>query len=92
MGEYHVFGMEWLKTYYLGVDAIKFYVDGVYSGTTYAAQNATFESWPFTADRPEFIILNLALGGNMGGTINNDIFNNPVIMYVDWVRVYQKKM
>ena len=92
VGEYHVFGMEWLKTYYLGVDAIKFYVDGVYSGTTYAAQNATFESWPFTADRPEFIILNLALGGNMGGTINNDIFNNPVIMYVDWVRVYQKKM
>lgn len=92
VGEYHVYGMEWLKTYYLGVDAIKFYVDGVYSGVVYASQNATFESWPFTSDRPEFIILNLAIGGNMGGTINDDIFNSPVIMYVDWIHVYQKQM
>lgn len=92
VGEYHVYGMEWLKMYYLGRDAIKFYVDGVYSGTTYAAQNADFESWPFTDDRPEYIILNLAIGGTMGGTINDDIFNSPVIMYVDWIHVYQKQM
>jgi hypothetical protein len=37
------------------------------------------------------MILNLALGGTMGGTINDVIFDNPVIMKVDYVRVYQRK-
>ena len=45
--------------------------------------------WPFNDDF--FIILNMALGGNMGGTINDDIFEQDVVMYVDYVRVYQKK-
>ena len=62
-GEYHVYGVEWLRTYWLGVDAIKFYVDDQYVGSTYASANSTFEDWPFTADRPEYIILNLAIGG-----------------------------
>ena len=90
-GGYHVYGVEWLQTYWMGVDALKFYVDGVYAGSAYASINSTFEDWPFTADRPEYIILNMAIGGTMGGSINEDMFNNPVIMYVDWVHVYQKQ-
>jgi len=91
-GEFHVYGVEWLRTYWMGVDAMKFYVDGVYAGSTYASLNSTFEDWPFTADRPEYIILNMAIGGTMGGTINDNMFSSPVIMYVDWVRVHQKQL
>ena len=90
--EWHVFGVEWLKTYLLGCDALRFYVDDQVGGVVYSSKNSTFEDWPFTQDRPEFIILNLALGGTMGGAINDNAFNNPVIMYVDWVHVYQKVM
>ena len=90
-GEYHVYGVEWLRTYWMGVDALKFYVDDEYVGSAYASSTSTFEDWPFTSQRPEFIILNMAIGGTMGGSINEDAFNNPVIMYVDWVRVYQKQ-
>lgn len=90
--EWHVFGVEWLQTYLLGCDVLQFYVDDQLGGRAVASKTDTFESWPFTADRPEYIIINLALGGTMGGTINDNAFNNPVIMYVDWVHVYQKKM
>jgi len=38
--------------------------------------------------KPQFIILNLALGGAGGGTIDNSIF--PQRMTVDYVRVYQR--
>ncbi len=38
--------------------------------------------------KPQFLILNLALGGNWGGSIDDSIF--PQRMTVDYVRVYQK--
>jgi beta-glucanase (GH16 family) len=42
--------------------------------------------YPFTA--PQYLLLNLAIGGNAGGsTIDDSIF--PVRMEVDYVRVYQ---
>ncbi len=46
------------------------------------------QTWPF--DQPFHLILNLAIGGNLGGVrgIDPDIF--PVSMYIDYVRVYQK--
>jgi hypothetical protein len=34
------------------------------------------------------MILNLAIGGDLGGTVDDDIF--PVRMEVDYVRVYQR--
>ena len=43
--------------------------------------------WVF--DQPFFIILNVALGGTLGGTIAFDT-DFPVYMYVDHVRVYQR--
>jgi beta-glucanase (GH16 family) len=42
--------------------------------------------WVF--DRPFFIILNLALGGTLGGNIALDL-EFPIQYYVDYVRVYQ---
>ncbi len=45
-------------------------------------------TWPF--NRPNYFIINLALGGTLGGNIDDNIFNNPLLMKVDWVRVYQR--
>ena len=47
---------------------------------------STNEGWPF--DKPYFLILNLAIGGNWGGDIDDTIF--PSEMLVDYVRIYQK--
>ncbi|CAF3992536.1 unnamed protein product [Rotaria sordida] len=45
--------------------------------------------WPF--DKPFFIIMNIAVGGNWGGAhgIDNNIF--PRRMEIDWVRFYQQR-
>jgi beta-glucanase (GH16 family) len=42
--------------------------------------------WPFSD--PQYLILNLAIGGMMGGPVDDKIF--PVTMEVDYVRVYQR--
>ena len=42
--------------------------------------------WPF--DSPQFMLLNIAIGGWLGGPVDDAIF--PVTMDVDYVRVYQK--
>ncbi|WP_341674873.1 glycoside hydrolase family 16 protein [Niveibacterium sp. SC-1] len=41
--------------------------------------------WPF--DKPQYLLLNLAIGGTLGGAVEDLIF--PVQMEVDYVRVYQ---
>jgi beta-glucanase (GH16 family) len=50
------------------------------------AKNANHHQWPF--DDPQYLILNLAIGGFLGGPVDDNIF--PVTMEVDYVRVYQK--
>jgi beta-glucanase (GH16 family) len=45
------------------------------------------DRWVF--DQPFFLILNLALGGTLGGFISPDtVF--PAQVYADYVRVYQR--
>ena len=46
-----------------------------------------FTVWPY--DKKQFLILNLAIGGNWGGVqgVDNTIF--PTSMQVDYVRVYK---
>ena len=46
----------------------------------------TDEGWPF--DKPFYLILNLAIGGNWGGEIDDSIF--PTEMQIDYVRIYKK--
>ena len=72
---YHVYSLDWHTDY------ISFQVDGVeITRTTYATSS------PFYAI-PEYIVLDLALGGDMGGTIPpTAVF--PMEMLVDYVRVY----
>lgn len=87
---YHTYAIEWEEKANEGDDNMSFLIDGVKSATIWEPHvNATVQQWPFKKDF--FIILNLAIGGTMGGTIDDAIFNNPVIMKVDYVRVYQRK-
>ena len=85
---YHVYGVEWMKEETDGHDVIKFYVDDQVYNTQTEGVIDDVETWPF--NQPNYIILNLALGGTLGGPIDDRIFDHDVVMKVDWVRVYQR--
>ena len=87
---YHVYGIEWIQEAFQGRDKIIFTYDGVECATAMEDERYIDDDfyWPF--NQPHYIILNLAIGGNMGGTVAEDCFDQPVIMKVDWVRVYQR--
>jgi beta-glucanase (GH16 family) len=73
--------------YYLTwtADSITMGVDGVphYQATRGALGQ---DAWPF--DVPQYLLLNVAVGGSLGGAVNPSAF--PDRMEVDYVRVYQK--
>ncbi len=86
---FHIFGIEW------GQDYINFYVDDVlYNQITPAdlvvtPENETGELGEWVFNKPYYIILNLAVGGNFPGAPDTDeIF--PQTMLVDYVRVYKQ--
>jgi len=79
--DFHVFGVEWTEKH------INWYVDDVlYSQITRAKVEEEGGEWVF--DNDFFMILNIAVGGNLPGNPDaNTIF--PQRMIVDYVRVYQ---
>ncbi|MBQ9522957.1 MAG: family 16 glycosylhydrolase [Paludibacteraceae bacterium] len=88
--EYHVYGIEWIEEYEEGLDLIYFTYDGEIKATKVETLEHKNDNayWPFNKDF--YFILNLAVGGNMGGNIDDSMFEHDVIMYVDWIKVYQK--
>ena len=86
--DFHTYGIEWAQEEKDGKDVIRFTVDGVQYAEVWEEQMDNNDYWPF--NKPFFFIYNLAIGGNMGGQIDDAIFNQQRIMYVDWVRVYQR--
>ena len=86
--DFHVYGVEWAQEEKDGKDVIRFFVDNVQYAELWEEQIDNNDSWPF--NKPEYIIFNLAIGGSMGGTVDDAIFNQQRIMYVDWVRVWQR--
>lgn len=87
---YHTYAIEWEEKFNEGDDCISFYIDGVKTTTIWEPHvNATVQQWPFKAEF--YLLLNVAIGGNMGGTIDDTIFANPILMKVDYVRIYQRK-
>ena len=87
--DFHIYGVEWAQEEKDGKDVIRFFVDGVQYAEVWEQQIGDRGSWPF--DREHFFILNVAVGGNMGGTVDDAIFTEKRIMYVDYVRVYQRQ-
>ena len=76
--EFHVYTLEW------SADEMIFFVDDVvhyiYNPTT---KNS--DTWPY--DKDQFIILNVAMRGGFGGTIDPNFVQSS--MEIDYVRVYQ---
>jgi beta-glucanase (GH16 family) len=78
--DWHTYGMIWTK------GQIQYYVDS--PASVYATFTPTTQAgiWPFDTG-PEFVILNLAVGGDWPGSPNaTTVF--PSQMVVDYVRVY----
>lgn len=65
-------------------DEIAIGVDGVVYHR-YRNNRTGRRDWPF--DRPFYLLLNIAIGGTLGGTVDDRIF--PVVMEVEHVRVWQ---
>lgn len=80
--EFHTYSIEWLE------DRIVFNVDDVKQVTYWNNLLGDYKFWPF--DKEFYVILNLALGGLMGGPIDATIFDSDIEMEVDYVRIYQK--
>jgi beta-glucanase (GH16 family) len=79
--DYHIYEIEWDSA------ALRWYVDGKQFHELNIKDN--FDSTE-EFHRPQFILLNLAIGGDWPGQ-KIDESKIPAKMYVDYVRVYQKE-
>jgi beta-glucanase (GH16 family) len=79
--EFHIFAVEWES------QELRFYVDGKLYATKTPGDLPPGQRWVF--DHPFFIILNLAVGGDLPGNPDEStVF--PRRMMVDYVRVYSR--
>ena len=78
---FHVFALEWEP------ETLRFYCDGKLYQTITRTNLPRGAKWVY--DRPYFLILNLAVGGSWPGNPDSTT-TFPQMMYVDYVRVYQR--
>jgi len=80
---FHVYSLEWYA------DRLDFLIDGVKTFTYTNDGRGDVNSWPFSA--PQYMLLNLAIGGSWGGQqgIDDSIF--PARYYIDYVRYYTRQ-
>jgi hypothetical protein len=90
INEFHTYAIEWEP------GEIRWYVDGVLYQTQnhwYTVGSDSLEKYSFPApfDQDFYLQLNLAIGGNFdGGRLPDEsLFDSPVAMEVDYVRVYK---
>lgn len=80
--EWHTYGLMWTG------GTVEAFYDGKSLGTVYANPGrSNWAKWPY--DQNFYIILNLAMGGNLGGAVNPEI--KRAEYDVDYVRVYKAK-
>ncbi len=83
--EFHNFGILWDK------DLLQFYIDDIQNVILSIPRptQPNQSNWPF-AD-PHYLLMNIAIGGNLGGVegVDDSIF--PATMQVDYVKVWQLK-
>jgi beta-glucanase (GH16 family) len=79
---FHIYTLDWSP------EKLQFHVDN--KPTFSCANDHTGpDSWPF--DAPQYLILNLAIGGAWGGQMGIDDNLFPHRFLIDYVRVYQKR-
>ncbi len=79
---FHNYVMEW------DPEVIKVYMDDSLYFTS-VNDKTGWEAWPF--DKPFYLLLNIAVGGDWGGAQGIDDAIWPQRMEVDYVRVYKRK-
>lgn len=77
---FHEYAINWDE------NSISFELDKINVATFKKRENADVEEWPF--NQPMYLILNLAIGGNWGGAIDDSIF--PVSLQIKYVNVYER--
>jgi len=76
--DFHTYAIEWTS------EKIKFFFDGT-QYWTFSSLSVNADNYPF--NNPLYLIINLAIGGTLGGTVDDSIF--PQRLLVDYVRVYK---
>ena len=80
--QFHSYIMEWSP------EVMKAYVDdSLYF--TYENEKLGESTWPY--DKPFYLIMNVAVGGEWGNIHGIDDENFPQVMEVDYVRIYRKE-
>jgi beta-glucanase (GH16 family) len=79
--DFHVYAMEWYP------DRIDVFVDGP-KYFTFRNEGTGSRTWPF--DKPQYLLLNLAIGGSWGGQKGIDDSRFPHRYLIDYVRVYKQ--
>lgn len=82
-GDFHVYAVEWTP------DFIRGFIDGESYFTFENDKRGNKDTWPFTT--PFYLKLNLAWGGNWGGSEGVDDTALPAVYEIDYVRVFQKQ-
>ena len=80
--DFHIFSLEWTP------GELRWYVDGI----LYAIQrnwNSSLQGVNAPFDRPFFLLINLAIGGNFLPNPPSNANYFPQKLLVDWIRVYQ---
>ena len=77
---FHIYSIEWTPK------SISFFIDNE-KYNVFVNEQTGVQAWPF--DKEFHLLLNIAVGGNWGGTFGVDDTTFPQKMLVDYVRVYQ---
>ena len=79
---FHTFVIEWDE------NRIVWYRDGIETYSLLRSNEQINSTWPF--DAKFHLLLNTAVGGNLGGNIDANAMLTPRLMEVQYVRVYQE--
>jgi beta-glucanase (GH16 family) len=79
--DFHVYAMEWYA------DRIDIFVDGQ-KYFTFTNEGTGDRAWPF--DKPQYLLINLAIGGSWGGQKGIDDSRFPQRYLIDYVRIYKQ--
>jgi beta-glucanase (GH16 family) len=77
---FHVYALEWYP------DRIDIFIDGQ-KYFSFRNEGTGVRTWPF--DAPQYLLINLAIGGSWGGQQGIDDTRFPHRYYVDYVRIFK---